>query len=217
MRLGIMGGTFDPIHNGHLFVAEEARVRFQLDRILFIPNGAPPHKKEYALTPASNRYAMTLIATHGNAAFTCSPIELHRTGPSYTVDTLALLRKEHPDAELLYITGIDAVADILTWKRHEEVIQMAHFIAAPRPGYPLASLKERLPAAYLERILLLGKTALGISSTDIRRRVGSSLPIRYLVPDGVMTYIYQQKLYMGDAASVSEVAPETEATQGERV
>src|SRR5215469_14651626 len=120
MRLGIMGGTFDPIHNGHLFVAEEARVLFALDRILFIPNGNPPHKKDYAITPANNRYAMTLIATHGNPAFSCSPVELNRSGASYAVDTLTLLRQEYPDDEMFYITGIDAVADILTWKRHDE-------------------------------------------------------------------------------------------------
>lgn len=212
MRLGVMGGTFDPIHNGHLFVAEEARVLFQLDRILFIPNGSPPHKRNYELTPATNRYAMTLIATHGNPAFVCSPVELHRAGPSYTVDTLQLLRQEYKDAEMYYITGIDAVADILTWKRHEEVVRMARFIAASRPGYLLSTLKERLPATYLERILLLGQTALGISSTDIRQRVNQGLPIRYLVPDGVMTYIYQQKLYTGEMTFASGAA----STQGER-
>jgi nicotinate-nucleotide adenylyltransferase len=201
MRLGIMGGTFDPIHNGHLFVAEEARVLFALDRILFIPNGSPPHKKEYAITPASNRYAMTLIATHGNSGFACSPMELNRPGASYTVDTLTQLRQENPDADLFYITGIDAVADILSWKRHDEVIRLATFIAATRPGFDLSRLKQQLPAAYLERILLIATTALGISSTDLRSRVARGLPIRYLTPDGVVDYIYKRKLYQTEATA----------------
>jgi nicotinate-nucleotide adenylyltransferase len=195
MRLGIMGGTFDPIHNGHLFVAEEARVLFALDRILFIPNGSPPHKKDYAITPANHRYDMALIATHGNAGFVCSPMELNRAGTSYTVDTLTVLRQENPEAELFYITGIDAVADILSWKRHNEVIRLATFIAATRPGFDLPRLRERLPASYLERILPISSTALGISSTDIRERVSRGLPIRYLTPEGVVDYIYKHRLY----------------------
>lgn len=195
MRLGIMGGTFDPIHHGHLFVAEEARVRFRLNNVLFVPNGTPPHKKEYALTPARHRYAMTLIATHGNQSFGCSPMELNRPGPSYTVETLTLLREQHPDAELFYITGVDAIADILTWMRHEEVIQMATFIAATRPGFDPRTLKEKLPLSYLERILLLGSTSLGISSTEIRERIRQSLPVRYLTPDNVLEYIFQNGLY----------------------
>lgn len=208
MRLGIMGGTFDPIHYGHLFVAEEARARFRLTNVLFVPNGHPPHKKDYDLTPARHRYAMTLIATHGNQAFGCSPIELHRAGPSYSVDTLLQLREQNPDSELYYITGIDAVADILSWKRHEEVIQLATFIAATRPGFDLIKLKERLPLPYLERILLLGSTALGISSTDIRERVRQGLPIRYLLPEGVVEYIgkhnlYQERLAAPESGNVS--------------
>jgi nicotinate-nucleotide adenylyltransferase len=213
MRLGIMGGTFDPIHNGHLFTAEEARVRFRLNNVLFIPNGNPPHKKDYPITPARHRYAMTLIATHANRSFGCSPMEMNRPGPSYTIDTLTLLREQNPDAELYYITGIDAVLDILSWRRHEDVIGMATFIAAPRPGFDLMSLKERLPHDYLERILLLGSTALGISSTEIRERVQKNLPVRYLLPDGVLDYIYKHGLYANRAAA-SETAG-TEQAEGE--
>ena len=216
MRIGIMGGTFDPIHHGHLFVAEEARVMFALQRILFIPNGNPPHKKEYALTPADRRYAMVEIATQQNPAFVCSPLELNRVGRSYTVDTLLLLREEYPDAELFYITGVDAVADILTWKRHDEVIRLATFIAATRPGYTTAHLRERLPADYLERILPLDSTALGISSTDIRARVARRLPIRYLTPDGVVEYIETHFLYAGAAAANAEHASMPAARQGEK-
>lgn len=211
MRLGIMGGTFDPIHYGHLFIAEEARAQFRLNHVLFVPNGQPPHKKEYGLTPARARYAMTLIATHGNQAFGCSPIELHRSGPSYTVDTLTEIQRDQPDAELFYITGVDAVADILTWNRHEEVIQMATFIAAMRPGFDLMTLKERLPLPYLERILLLGSTAIGISSTDIRARLTKSLPVRYLMPDGVLDYIRKNNLYAavpGKTEAAAEASPQ---------
>lgn len=199
MRLGIMGGTFDPIHNGHLFIAEEARVTFRLNNVLFVPNGQPPHKLENGFTPGTVRYAMSLIATHTNRAFGCSPMEIDRTGPSYTIDTLKMLREQQPDAELFFISGVDAVADILSWKRHEEVVQMATFIAAARQGYDLNRLKDRLPMAYLQRILLLGAQGVGISSSDIRTRIAQGLPIRYLTPDGVVDYISKHKLYTGQA------------------
>ena len=195
MRLGIMGGTFDPIHYGHLFIAEEARVHFRLNSVQFVPNGSPPHKPDRAITSATHRYVMTLIATRSNPAFGCSAVELNRPGPSYTVDTLDFVRKEYPDAELFTITGVDAIAEILTWKRHEEVIQKTTFIAATRPGFDLQILKERLPHSYLEKILLVGSTALDISSTDIRARVRQGLSIRYLTPDGVIDYIAKHRLY----------------------
>lgn len=194
-RLGIMGGTFDPIHYGHLFVAEEARARFALDHVLFVPNGSPPHKKEYLMPHAPDRYEMTRLATATNPAFTCTPLEIHRAGPSYTVDTLAILNAQYPSTELFYITGIDAIADILTWRRHAEIIRMATFIAAARPGFDLKTLEDRLPAAYLERVLLLGSTAQGVSSTEIRERVRARLPIRYLTPDAVLDYIREHHLY----------------------
>lgn len=207
MRLGIMGGTFDPIHYGHLFVAEEARARFGLDRVLFVPNGAPPHKKEYLLTNARHRYEMTRLAIADNPAFACTTLELDRPGPSYTVDTLTTLRDQYPSAELFYITGIDAIADILTWRRHAEIIRMATFIAAARPGFDVKMLQDRLPATYMQRILLLGTTAQGISSTEIRERIRAKLPTRYLMPEEVRNYIQEHHLYehkavpSGDAAS----------------
>ena len=207
MRLGILGGTFDPIHYGHLFIAEEARARFRLDHVLFMPNGMPPHKRDEALAPAKHRYAMTLIATHANQGFRCSPMEIQRAGPSYTIDTLTQLRAQAPDAELFCITGVDAVAEIMTWRRHEEVIQQATFIVATRPGFDLNRLKE-LPHPYLERILLLGSTALGISSTDIRTRLRQGLPVRYLTPDAVLNYIRKNALYQeGIPASDDVTAP----------
>ena len=198
MRLGIMGGTFDPIHYGHLFVAEDARLMFKLDRVIFIPNGIPPHKQVGAMTTARHRYAMTLIATHNNPTFVCSPMEVQRSGPSYTIDTLHQLRRENPLAELFYITGVDAIAEMMSWKSHEDVIQLAQFVAATRPGFALNQLRRRLPMAYLQRILPLNTTAVNLSSTMIRDRRTKKLPVRYLTPDGVVNYIYQHKIY-GDS------------------
>jgi len=195
MRLGIMGGTFDPIHYGHLFIAEEARVRYRLSQVLFVPNGRPPHKREGDVTPAEHRLAMVQRAIQSNPHFECSRMELNRPGLSYTVETLTLLRAEYVDAEFFYITGVDAVADILTWKRHEDVIRLATFIAAARPGFEISRLKERLPEDYLARILLLRSTGLEISSTEIRERVRQGLPIRYLMPDTVREYIEEFPLY----------------------
>jgi nicotinate-nucleotide adenylyltransferase len=201
MRLGILGGTFDPIHFGHLFIAEEARAHFRLDRVLFVPNGTPPHKKDYPITEARHRFAMTCLATDPNPWFECSSIERDRTGPSYAVDTLSILHARYPGAELFYIAGIDAIADILTWRRHTEVIQLAHFIAATRPGFDWEALQARLPESYLARILPLESTALNISSTEIRRRFRQNLPSRYLTPDAVLFYILEHKLYQSSAPS----------------
>lgn len=211
MRLGIMGGTFDPIHYGHLFVAEEARAIFGLEKVLFVPNGNPPHKKDYAITSARHRFAMTQIATAENPFFQCSSIEQERDGPSYTYETLALLRKEYSGHELYYITGVDAVSDILSWKRHEEVIGNAKFIAATRPGFDPEALKQRLPEAYMNRIYLLRTTAIGTSSTDIRERVRTNLPVRYLTSDGVLDYIRRQNLY-----GAGKMLPGNECAEGDR-
>jgi nicotinate-nucleotide adenylyltransferase len=205
-RLGVMGGTFDPIHYGHLFVAEEARARFALDHVLFVPNGSPPHKTEMRLTAPRDRYEMTRLATADNPAFTCTALELNRVGPSYTVDTLTALRETYARAELFYITGIDAIADILTWRRHADIIHMTTFIAAARPGFALKTLQDRLPATYLDRILLLGTTAQGISSTDIRERIRAKLPTRYLTPNEVLDYIREHHLYEHKAVPAREAA-----------
>ncbi len=214
MRIGILGGTFDPIHYGHLFIAEEARARFRLNNVVFIPNGQPPHKNGAEITPARHRFAMTQTGIAGNPHFLCSPIEVQRAGVSYTVDTLAALREMYPEAELFYITGVDAVAEILTWKRHADVIRMATFLAATRPGFDLKTLKEKLPQEYLARVLLIGSTYLGISSTDIRDRVRQNLPARYLTPDSVLKYIYKNQLYSAggpEAAALAEEKPENNA------
>ena len=195
MRLGIMGGTFDPIHNGHLFIAEEARVRCRLDQVLFLPNGHPPHKPERSVTLPAHRLAMTQLAIQGNLHFRCSEMEIQRKGLSYTVDTLTQLHQEYPQAELTYITGVDTIADFLSWRRHAEVIGLATFVAISRPGYTWESLTKRLPADYLAKIQLLDSLEIGISSTEIRIRIQQGLPVRYLLPESVWEYVIANALY----------------------
>ncbi len=182
-----MGGTFDPIHHGHLVAAEEARYAFSLDRLLFIPAGHPWQKGRH-VAPAEERYEMTQLAIADNPAFEVSRIEIDRAGPTYTVDTLRALRAEKPDAELVFITGADAIREILTWKDPDEALALATFVAVTRPGYEL----ERLPS---QKIEVLEIPALAISSTDIRARVAAGRPIRYLVPDPVAAHIKVHDLY----------------------
>ncbi|MBC7528224.1 MAG: nicotinate-nucleotide adenylyltransferase [Chthonomonadaceae bacterium] len=196
-RLGIVGGTFDPIHYGHLFIGEEARQRFALDKVLFVPNGQPPHKTGVPVTPALHRLEMVRLATENHPQFSCSAMEIERGGLSYTVETLYQLKRELPEVQLFYITGIDAVADILTWKRHEEVIELAQFIAATRPGFESGLLETRLPADYRKRIHLVETTGLGISSTDLRRRFRAGEATRFLLPEAVRDYIETTGLYRG--------------------
>lgn len=195
MRLGVMGGTFDPIHYGHLFIAEEARICFALDKVLFLPNGNPPHKAESQLTPAQHRYNMTALAIADNPFFEISDRELRREGKAYAYDTLIELNDAYPNAELFYITGVDAFADFATWRRHEDVIQMATFLVATRPGYDPSALKERLPAPYLERVAFLTETRFDVSSTELRDRVREGRNIRYLTPPAVLETIYAEGLY----------------------
>jgi nicotinate-nucleotide adenylyltransferase len=193
-RIGLMGGTFDPIHHGHLVAAEEARWRFDLDTVLFIPTGQP-WQKPVGVSPAEDRYRMTVIATASNPAFAVSRIEMEQTGPTYTVDTLRRLRADlGEDARLFFITGADAVLHILTWKDRDEVLALAEFIAATRPGYDLERLTERLPLAR-ERLHPLEIPMLAISSTELRARVARGQPIQYLVPDGVAEYVTERGLY----------------------
>jgi nicotinate-nucleotide adenylyltransferase len=202
-RIGLMGGTFDPIHHGHLVAAEEARWQFQLDQVLFVPTGQP-WQKPVGVSPAEDRYQMTVIATASNPAFSVSRIEIDQPGPTYTVDTLRRLRSELGDQTRLYfITGADAVLHILTWKDREEVLALAEFIAATRPGYDLAKLAERLPGPR-ERLHLMEIPMLAISSTEIRARVARGAPIQYLVPDGVVRYLAERGLYRPEPASTSD-------------
>lgn len=195
-----MGGTFDPIHYGHLVTAEEARVQFDLDKVLFVPAGQPPHKDRPDAAEAEDRYLMTVLATTGNRAFGVSRTEIDRSGPSYTVDTVRELHQTlGPDLELFFITGADAVWEILTWREPEEVVGLARFIAATRPGYPLDRFHELAEQGIAGRVTIMEIPALAISSSDIRRRVREGRPIRYLTPDPVATYVVKNGLYGGAA------------------
>ena len=195
-RLGIMGGTFDPIHYGHLLMAEEARQAFALDEVVFVPNGRPAHKKAYLVSSPEERYAMTLLATGSNPCFSASRIEIERPGPSYTIDTLREFRRLYPELDALYfITGADAVLEILTWHEYERLVSECQFIAVTRPGFVLDRLRELVDAAFLDRVHYLPTPNIEISSTDIRRRVREGRSIKYLTPEPVEAYIRQQGLY----------------------
>jgi len=193
MRIGVMGGTFDAIHHGHLVAAEEARYAFDLERVLFVPAGTP-WQKEAEVTAAEHRFAMTSLATRDNAAFEISRIEIDREGPTYTIDTLRSLHADRAEAQLFFITGADAILEILTWKDPDEALRLATFVAVTRPGHDLAELASRGLAG---RVEVLEIPALAISSTEIRRRVAAGRPIRYLVPDAVAGYIAEHGLYRG--------------------
>lgn len=188
VRIGVMGGTFDPIHNGHLVAASEVRQHFDLDEVVFVPTGQPYQKRD--VSEPEHRYLMTVIATASNPDFTVSRIDIDRGGPTYTIDTLRELRSSRPDAELFFISGADAVAQILDWKDAPELFELAHFVAVSRPGHPLTV--SGLPE---EHVSLLEVPALAISSTDCRSRVSRGSPVWYLVPDGVVQYISKYHLY----------------------
>jgi nicotinate-nucleotide adenylyltransferase len=190
-RLGVMGGTFDPIHYGHLVTAEEALQQFDLEAVLFVPTGSPWMKEHEVVSPAEDRYLMTVIATASNPRFRVSRMEVDRDGPTYTVDTLRGLRDQHEgDVDLFFITGADAVLEIFQWKDPQELFDLAHFIAATRPGY------DAHPFDPHPRITVMKIPALAISSTDIRARVAQGRPIRYLVPEGVNSYVAKAGLYL---------------------
>ncbi len=192
-----MGGTFDPIHHGHLVTAEAALHQLDLDEVVFVPTGQPWMKADREVTPAEDRYLMTVIATASNPRFSVSRIEVDREGPSHTIDTLQELRRmAEGDVELFFITGADAMLEILSWKDPEEVLTQAHFIAATRPGYDIARFEQGAPPRR-PNVSVMNIPALAISSTDVRRRVREGEPIRYLVPEGVQTYIEKSGLYLG--------------------
>jgi nicotinate-nucleotide adenylyltransferase len=193
-RLGVMGGTFDPIHHGHLLTAEEAAVQFGLDQVVFVPTGQPWMKEGLDVSGSEHRYLMTVIATASNPRFSVSRVEIDRTGPTYTVDTLRSLRDAHEGAELFFVTGADAMLEIFQWKDPAEILSIAHFIAATRPGYDIEHFKEEAPTAH-PNVSVMKIPALAISSTDIRQRVREGRPIRYLVPEGVKSYVEKAGLY----------------------
>jgi nicotinate-nucleotide adenylyltransferase len=188
IRLGVMGGTFDPIHNGHLVAASEVAAALNLDQVVFVPTGDPTQKPE--VTGGEHRYLMTVIATAANPRFMVSRVDIDRDKPTYTVDTLTDLKTTYPDAELFFITGSDAIAQILAWKEVQRLWDLAHFVAVSRPGHAL-----QIPDVPVGTVTVVEVPALSISSTDCRSRVLKGEPIWYLVPDGVVQYIGKHGLY----------------------
>jgi nicotinate-nucleotide adenylyltransferase len=189
-----MGGTFDPIHHGHLVAASEVASEFNLDEVVFVPTGQPWQKADRHVSAAEDRYLMTVIATASNPRFTVSRVDIDRPGMTYTVDTLRDIRAERgDDVDLYFITGADALAQILTWRDAEQLFELAHFVGCTRPGVELASpIIAQLPQ---DRVTVMEIPALAISSTDCRVRVGEQEPIWYLVPDGIVQYIAKRGLY----------------------
>ncbi len=192
-RIGVMGGTFDPIHHGHLVAASEVQSWFDLDEVIFVPTGQPWQKSGRDVSAAEDRYLMTVVATASNPRFSVSRADIDRGGPTYTVDTLRDLARTYPKADLYFITGGDALAQILSWRDHDELFELAHFVGCTRPGHQITELTlEGLPR---ERVTIVEIPALAISSTECRHRVRAGEPVWYLVPDGVVQYIAKRSLY----------------------
>lgn len=199
MKIGILGGTFDPIHYGHLVAGEEARCALNLERVLFVPAARPPHKPDYHVSPAEHRLAMLRLAVADNPAFDVSTVDIDRPGFSYTVDTIGLLQQQlGPEAELYFILGEDALADLPTWHQPDKLLTLCRLIAVNRPGYHSFSLRllERQLPGVERRVHAVRIPELAIWSTELRARVASGVPIRYLVPNAVHEYIHQHELYV---------------------
>ncbi|MBX3312401.1 MAG: nicotinate-nucleotide adenylyltransferase [Microbacteriaceae bacterium] len=196
-----MGGTFDPIHHGHLVAASEAAKSFGLDEVVFVPTGQP-YQKDGVSSPEF-RYEMTVIATASNPRFRVSRIDIDRPGPTYTIDTLRDMKAKYPNSDLFFISGADAIRQIVAWKDSDQLWDLAHFVAVSRPGHQLSV--TGLPAG---GVSLLQVPALAISSTDCRDRVARGFPVWYLVPDGVVQYISKHNLYKVDKANILEDSSE---------
>ncbi|WP_033410791.1 nicotinate-nucleotide adenylyltransferase [Nonomuraea coxensis] len=190
-RVGVMGGTFDPIHHGHLVAASEVAHHFRLDEVVFVPTGRPYQKSEREVSAAEDRYLMTVIATASNPRFSVSRVDVDRPGPTFTIDTLRDIANIYgPDVELFFITGADALGAILDWQQADELFELAHFVGCTRPGHTLHD-----PGLPEGRVTLLEIPALAISSSECRQRVAKGEPIWYLVPDGIVQYINKRGLY----------------------
>jgi nicotinate-nucleotide adenylyltransferase len=195
-RVGVMGGTFDPIHHGHLVAASEVQAWFDLDEVVFVPTGDPWQKSEREVTEAEHRYLMTVIATASNPRFNVSRVDVDRDGPTYTIDTLKDLQAVMPDASLYFITGADALADIFTWRSADDLFELAQFVGCTRPGHEMDP--ETLAAIPSDKVTMVEIPALAISSTECRERTRRGEPVWYLVPDGVVQYIAKHHLYPPD-------------------
>ncbi|MDF2890030.1 MAG: NadD [Clostridia bacterium] len=199
IRYAIMGGTFDPIHFGHLAAAETVREKLNCQKVIFIPSGNPPHKKGRVLTDSIHRYTMTVLAANSNPYFEVSNIEMNRNGYSYTLDTIKELNKYYgKKVELLFITGADALLEIETWHKVDELLRLCSFVAVTRPGYDKSKLEQKLlylQSKYNVELHIVDVPGLNISSTDIRKRVREGASIRYLVSDAVEQYVFKYELY----------------------
>lgn len=200
-KIGIMGGAFDPIHIGHLVTAEEVYHQFSLDEVIFMPSGIPAHKEAHSMLGAQQRYEMTALAVADNPHFYVSRYEIDKDEVCYSIDTMKSIHdKSEPDTQIFFITGADAILEILTWKEPWKISEYGHLIAASRPGYDLARLEDILQGdkrleALKEHVLSVTVPALAISSTDIRERIATRRPIRYLVPLAVEEYIKTHRIY----------------------
>jgi nicotinate-nucleotide adenylyltransferase len=192
-RVGVMGGTFDPVHHGHLVAASEVQAWFDLDEVVFVPTGEPWQKATREVSPAEDRYLMTVIATASNPRFWVSRVDIDRKGPTYTIDTLRDLHAVMPNAELYFITGADALGDIFTWRDAQELFALAHFVGCTRPGYAMDD--ATLHGIPKNQVTIVEIPALAISSSDVRKRRAAGEPVWYLVPDGVVQYINKHRLY----------------------
>ncbi|PBJ66470.1 nicotinic acid mononucleotide adenylyltransferase [Mycobacterium avium subsp. hominissuis] len=214
-RLGVMGGTFDPIHYGHLVAASEVADLFGLDQVVFVPSGQPWQKDRH-VSAAEDRYLMTVIATASNPRFSVSRVDIDRAGPTYTRDTLRDLHALNPDSELFFVTGADALASILSWQGWETLFELAHFVGVSRPGYELR--REHITGVLGElpddALTLVEIPALAISSTDCRQRAAQRRPLWYLMPDGVVQYVSKRRLYRSEPGPAVAVA-ETRLSTGD--
>jgi len=190
-RLGILGGTFDPIHSGHLILAEQLKDELKLQKVIFIPSANPPHKENHPVSPAKDRLKMVKIAIQDNPDFLISDIELRRGGKSYTIDTLARLVKFYKDSELFFLLGSDAIDELPTWKEPDKIFQKVKVVIALRPGFDRINQKNR----FVQKSLVVPINGLNISSSQIRERIREGKSIRYLVPPGVEKFIRSKKLY----------------------
>lgn len=201
-RVGILGGTFDPPHIGHLVIAQEALTRLELVQVIFAPTRQPPHKRIEDVTPIEHRLAMVRLAIATNPRFTLSRVDVDREGPTYTVDTLRLLRRQlGENVELYFMMGMDSLANILTWRTPEQLIRLCRLVVFNRPGFSanLDELGEKLPGLR-ERVVILPSPALDIAASELQQRVRAGLPIAHLVPDAVAAYIAANRLYRDERA-----------------
>ncbi|HOM72971.1 MAG TPA: nicotinate-nucleotide adenylyltransferase, partial [Armatimonadota bacterium] len=195
-RIGIIGGTFDPVHIGHLIIAQEAWHKLELEKVVFVPAGIQPHKPDRPVTDREHRFNMVKLAVEDNPVFEVSRAELDRPGPSFTVDTLAEFKRIYGDeTRLFFIAGADAILEIQTWHQPDKIIEYAALVAAARPGYDLSRAKKLLPEEFLQRIIFLEAPSVDISATQLRERVANGIPVRYLIPDPVVRYIIENRLF----------------------